>query len=98
MSISVSLVNKPNLNICFAFRCGAHNFTNLIQKVAKYELNIGKTAPHHQNGWQTSLSLQTSLMSEYYRSSFDRGTKIFRVFGHNVGVSMDRIIDKRYVD
>jgi hypothetical protein len=35
MSISDSLVNTPNLNICFAFRCRTHNFTNPIQEVTK---------------------------------------------------------------
>jgi hypothetical protein len=34
-SISDFSVNKPNLNICFDFHCRAHNFTNIIQKVAK---------------------------------------------------------------
>jgi hypothetical protein len=38
-SISASLVNEPNFNIGFAVHCKAHNFTNVIQKLAKCDEN-----------------------------------------------------------
>lgn len=36
-SITNSMVNKLNFNICSAFHCSAHNFTNFIQDIAKYD-------------------------------------------------------------
>jgi hypothetical protein len=37
MLISDLLVNELNCSICFAFHCRAHNLTNFIHKVAKFD-------------------------------------------------------------